>query len=98
MVYCEVCTEVSGTAEVCTDEQKLDKRHTVMDKVAQFTKVQRLPKLQYVDSAGVNLKGICLAEGELSRYVLTGEQSAEVIVIVQTSSEKSGRSQPTMKD
>ena len=36
-----------------------------MDEVAQLTKVLRLQKFQYVDSAGVNLQGICLTEGDL---------------------------------
>ena len=58
VVYCEVCTEVSDTANVCPDEQKLNKRHVRKDKVAQHTKVQSVQNFLHVDSAGVNTKAI----------------------------------------
>ena len=56
-----------------------------MDKVAHHIKVQRIQKALLCRFSRVKQKGICLTEGELSSYELTGEQSAEVIVIAQTS-------------
>ena len=38
LVCREVWSEVSETAKVCTDEQKLYKRHGIVVKVAQLTK------------------------------------------------------------
>ena len=54
MVSREAYTEVSETANVCTDEQKLDKRHCRADKIAHHIEVLSVQKLCNVDSAGVN--------------------------------------------
>jgi len=40
VVWGDPCTEVSETAKVGTDEQKLDMRHVKSDKVATHTNVQ----------------------------------------------------------
>jgi hypothetical protein len=40
VVYREVCTEGSQTAKVCTDEQKLHKRHSNKDECPQQHEVQ----------------------------------------------------------
>ena len=40
VVYREVCTEGSQTAKVCTDEQKVHKRHSNKDEYPQQYKVQ----------------------------------------------------------
>lgn len=54
VVYRKVSTKVSETANVCTDEQKLDKRHQGEDEIAQHIKVRSLQDHLDVDSAGVN--------------------------------------------
>ena len=53
MVYCEVCTEGSQTAKSGTDEQKRHKRQFKADKRTQQRNVQRIPKLYFVDDAGI---------------------------------------------
>ena len=40
VVYREVCTEGSRTAKVCTDEQKVHKRHNNKDEYPQQYEVQ----------------------------------------------------------
>ena len=54
MVCREVCTEGSETTKVCTDEQKLHKRHLIGDKRPQQRKVQRIQNLLDVDAAGID--------------------------------------------
>lgn len=53
LVYREVCSEGSRTAKVCTDEQKLHKRHLVGDERPQQRKVRRIQNLLDVDAAGI---------------------------------------------
>ena len=58
MVYREVFTEVSGTIPHVRDTEvhELDKRHKCVDEQAQLCEVQRIQKLIYVDSAGIDGK------------------------------------------
>ena len=65
VVYCEVSTEVSGTARVCTDEQEVHKRHNALDEIAQHIEVPRIRTVRYVDATGIDSKGICLTGGGL---------------------------------
>ena len=82
VVYREVCTEVSETASVCTDEQKLNRRHRWTDKVAQHTKVQSVQKFNDVDSAGVSTLGYLTYRGRSScPRAGQAKKSAEVIVV-----------------
>ena len=53
MVYREVCTEGSQTAKSGTDEQKRHTRQFKADKRPQQRNVQSLPKLYFVDDAGI---------------------------------------------
>jgi hypothetical protein len=73
-------SEVSETTKVCTDEQKLDMRHSIVDKVAHHTKVRRIPKRCYVDSAGINRR-LFILPGELLPISNDRRKSAEVIVV-----------------
>lgn len=82
VVYREVCTEVSETTSVCTDEQKLNRRHRWTDKVAQHTKVQSVQKFNDVDSAGVSTLGYLTYRGRSScPRAGQAKKSAEVIVV-----------------
>ena len=69
-----------------------------MDKIAHHIKVQRIPKLYYVDSAGLNRREFVLPREVFHATCLARKKSAEVIVVVQMSSDKSERSQQTAKD
>ena len=69
VVWSNPSIEVSGTANVWTDEQKLDKRHSRADKIAHHIKVRRIQKLCYVDSAGLNRR-VFVLPGE--SFLVTG--------------------------
>lgn len=59
-----VISEVSETTKVCTDEQKLYKRHSIVDKIAHHIKVRRVPKRYYVDAAVINQR-LFILPGEI---------------------------------
>ncbi len=70
VVYSNVSTEVSRTAKVCTDEQKLDKRHSREDKVAHHTKVRRKQKSLRCRFSRHKPKAIYLTEGDPTQAVM----------------------------
>lgn len=73
-------------------------RQNIVDKIAHHIKVRRFQKRYYVDAAVINQR-LFILPGEISHATgLAKEKSAEVIIVVQTSSDKSERSQQTMKD
>ena len=70
MVYREVCTEVSETANACTDEQELNKRHGRTDEIARHIKVRSVFKVLLCRFSRSRQKGICLTEGGLHNHGL----------------------------
>lgn len=65
VVYRKVCTEVSGTTNVCTNEQEPDKRHICVDEQAHHCEVQRVPKAHVCRSGGDRQEAIYLTKGGL---------------------------------
>lgn len=73
-------------------------RQNIVDKIAHHIKVRRFQKRYYVDAAVINQR-LFILPGEIFHATgLAREKSAEVIIVVQTSSDKSERSQQTTKD
>ena len=69
VVYREVCTEVSGTTNVCTEEHEPDKRHNCVDEQAHHCEVQLTPKTHLCRSGRDRREAIYLTEGGLLGYV-----------------------------
>jgi len=67
--YPEVCTEVGGTANVCTEVHEPDKRHARVDEIAQLIEVPNNLALACRYGRGKQ-KGIYLAKGGLYNHVL----------------------------
>ncbi|MFC1731089.1 hypothetical protein ACFL6I_12215 [candidate division KSB1 bacterium] len=83
VVWCDSCTEVSGTAKVGTDEQEPDKRHGKPDMIAQHIKVQtQEAKCLLCRSGSDRPKEDALTRGGLGLglELLCTKKSAEAII------------------
>jgi len=61
----EAFAEESRTANICTDEQKLHKRHDQVGEVATLTEALQVQLLDHVDVAGIGRR-ISTLPGEIS--------------------------------
>jgi hypothetical protein len=77
VVDCEVGTEGSDPAKVCTDEQKVHKRLIDGDKCPQQHKVQRMSKPFFSRCAGDRRKEKALTGGGLSDYGIIPKRSQQ---------------------
>jgi hypothetical protein len=69
-----------------------------MDKVAHHTKVRRIPRFTFVDSAEIGRRGFILPGDILAIARSDSRKSAEVIVVVATSHAKGMEVSQTTKD
>ncbi len=64
----DAVSEVSGTAKLCTDEQKLHKRHIAVDECAHQHKVRTELQQLYVDAAAIQRR-LFILPGEVSLFI-----------------------------
>lgn len=75
-------SEVSGTTNICTDEQELYRRHNNVDEQAHHCEVRRIPSALLCRCSSHRWKAIYLTGGDPTRVVMQERKSAEVIVPV----------------